>query len=620
MAKSADPSLLRLRIQVGEIAVRDSRLVRIEATLRNGTVRVRDLVSGDVDEVPVGSLHSRAAEAESPLLDSHLEISRSTDRDTWDVAAKREQALHVLLDGDGRLGDRIAVFRQTHAVAKSTVYRWLARYRDARTTSALVARPRGVRRGARRLNDERERLVRKVIDQQYLSRSRPSVEDIVRTVHQRCVESGYRKISRNAIRARIQQLDPRTRTRARFGAKVARTQHGHTPGFLPVERILQSVQIDHALADIIVVDERDRLAIGRPWLTLAIDMFSRSVLGFYLALDPPAVSSVGMCLTQACLPKDTWLETRGLGHLEWPQCGLPQVLRADNGRDFRSEALRRGCREHGVALEFRPIATPHFGGHIERLIGSTMGRIHLLPGTTFSNPRERHGYASEEKAAMTLSEFETWLATEIAERYHRAFHRGLGATPLGVWEQAIARGAALSVPGDPYRFRISFLPMERRQLQRGGLHLFNVRYWSDALPTLVRHDEPLLVRYDPRNLSKIFVKAPDHSYLEVPYADIRLPPVSIWELRAARRFLAQRGETRQNQERLFWAHDELQRIVARSVIETRRARRQRSRREARAQEHLFNVRPLTNASPALIDYSRPPQDLPTEVLGPRRFP
>jgi putative transposase len=59
-------------------------------------------------------------------------------------------------------------------------------------------------------------------------------------------------------------------------------------------------------------------------------------------------------------------------------CGLPSVLRADNGKDFRSDALRRGCREHGIELDFRAIATPHFGGHIERLIGSVMGRIHLL--------------------------------------------------------------------------------------------------------------------------------------------------------------------------------------------------------------------------------------------------
>jgi putative transposase len=185
-------------------------------------------------------------------------------------------------------------------------------------------------------------------------------------------------VSRNAIRARIRQLDPRTCTRTRYGAKAARSKHASTPGSFLVEHVLESVQIDHALADVIVVDERDRLAIGRPWITLAIDVFSRCVLGFYVGLDPPSVTSIGMCLTQACLPKEPWLLARGLSHLQWPLCGLMDVLRADNGRDFRSEPLRRGCREHDIELDYRPVATPHCGGHIERLIGTMMGRIHLL--------------------------------------------------------------------------------------------------------------------------------------------------------------------------------------------------------------------------------------------------
>jgi len=63
------------------------------------------------------------------------------------------------------------------------------------------------------------------------------------------------------------------------------------------------------------------------------------------------------------------------------------VLRANNGPDFRSQPLRRGCREYHIERDYRPVATlPLFRSHIERLIGTMMGRIHLLPGTTFSNP------------------------------------------------------------------------------------------------------------------------------------------------------------------------------------------------------------------------------------------
>ena len=155
-----------------------------------------------------------------------------------------------------------------------------------------------------------------------------------------------------------------------------------------------------------------------------------------------------------------------------------------------------------LTLDFRPIATPHFGGHIERLIGSVMGRIHLLPGTTFSNPRERKDYPSEEKAAMTLAEFEHWLAVEVSERYHRDQHRGLGATPLSVWEHGVSAGVEQTLPADPRRFRLSFLPIEYRTLQRGGVQLHKIHYWSDVLPTLVKRDRALGCALRPAGLKQ----------------------------------------------------------------------------------------------------------------------
>ena len=91
----------------------------------------------------------------------------------------------------------------------------------------------------------------------------------------------------------------------------------------------------------------------------------------------------------------------------------------DNAREFKSEAIRRGCDEYGIKKLFRPIARPHFGGHIERLIGTLMGSVHLLPGTTSSNVAERGDYDSAKSATMTLAEFEAWLALEIAGRYHK---------------------------------------------------------------------------------------------------------------------------------------------------------------------------------------------------------
>ena len=82
--------------------------------------------------------------------------------------------------------------------------------------------------------------------------------------------------------------------------------------------------------------------------------------------------------------------------------------------------------------------TPHYGGHIERLIGTMMGKVHLLPGTTFSNVQAKGDLNPDKTAAMTLEEVERWLGHAIAGVYHRELHRGIAMTPLAAWERGIA--------------------------------------------------------------------------------------------------------------------------------------------------------------------------------------
>jgi putative transposase len=88
-------------------------------------------------------------------------------------------------------------------------------------------------------------------------------------------------------------------------------------------------------------------------------------------------------MAHAVLPKEAWLLERKI-QAEWPISGVPQCVHADNGSDFKGEALRRGCEDYGIRIEFRPPGRAHFGGHIERLIGTLMQRVHTLPGTTYS--------------------------------------------------------------------------------------------------------------------------------------------------------------------------------------------------------------------------------------------
>ncbi len=101
------------------------------------------------------------------------------------------------------------------------------------------------------------------------------------------------------------------------------------------------VQIDHTVADVFVIDSMSRQPIGRPTLTVAIDVATRCVLGTCLSLGAPSSQLVALCLEHAVFPKDDWVGAMG-SSVEWPMYGRMSALHSDNGREFHSSASRRG--------------------------------------------------------------------------------------------------------------------------------------------------------------------------------------------------------------------------------------------------------------------------------------
>ena len=116
-----------------------------------------------------------------------------------------------------------------------------------------------------------------------------------------------------------------------------------------------------------------------------------------MTLEAPSATSVGLCLAHAVSDKSSWLARLGLNDMTWPMHGKPNCIYLDNAREFHSEALKRGCEQHGIKRDYRPAGLPHFGGIIERVIGTAMKMAHELPGTTFSNTQERGKYKVRSK-------------------------------------------------------------------------------------------------------------------------------------------------------------------------------------------------------------------------------
>jgi putative transposase len=542
----------------------------------------------------------------------------------WEQARRCLPVIRRLMDNPQRTRAEVVGAAAELGYGPTHLYALLRRYVfDPRLSSLLPGR-RGPKQGRSRLSAEIDALISETIETVYLSRQRPRMMDLVLEVRRRCHARGLKAPGRKAIRTRLRAKSPREVLARREGRKAARDRFAPVTGSLEAAWPLSLIQIDHTLVDVIVVDSVTRAPIQRPWITLAIDVFSRCVAGFHLSLEPPSATSVALCIAHAALAKEPWLLERNI-LANWPVYGLCSHLHLDNAREFRCEALRRGCEQYGIGIDYRPVRTPHYGGHIERLIGTVMGKVHLLPGTTFSDVRIKGDLDPEKTAAMTLDEVERWLGHAIAGLYHSTIHRALSTTPLAAWERGLSGdavtpglGQPIPVP-DPRRFLIDFLPIERRLIRREGVSLHSISYWSDVLTTWIGEPEKMIVRYDPRDLSRVHLLAPDGQYYDLTYRNLRRPPISLWEHRLALKRLREEGRSHVDEAAIFHTIECMRAIAEAAVNSSKSARRQHERRVRLIQGGRTDsapagqdLKPVPDTAPEAVSVFDPEKMLPVE--------
>ena len=270
---------------------------------------------------------------------------QSASDEDWALALAREAVIRPLTNHAELTEGLVATASAELGISRSLVYRLVAKFRKRPQVSSLLPGKRGRKAAARALSEAAEAVVRDAIASVYLQREKPRLSDLLKEIERQCQRKGLSVPNFRTVKRRIDAIDAKEHVRKRSGAKVARdrfrpTRVLSTADLLPLER----VQIDHTRIDVVVVNEGDRLPIGRPWLTLAIDVASRVVLGFSVSLEGPSVVSVALTLVHAVLPKDLWLADRQL-EVPWPMWGLPELLQLDNAPEFHSRALVRGAQE-----------------------------------------------------------------------------------------------------------------------------------------------------------------------------------------------------------------------------------------------------------------------------------
>lgn len=494
-----------------------------------------------IDETTLGSMK------DAVYLTAPRDLS--TFREAQQQAARRRLAYIQALNPEAmpyrpaiwraRIAEVAAENGDSKPPSPSTVYGWWTKYRHSKSVNSLVPHSTaGV--GPRRR--ELCQVFEDAIGSVYLTAQKlPKLavhEELVRRVQ--AINNGLppeeriRAPGRSTVYRWIDDLQASLVDAARLGAEAARVKYRASLGTVKVGSVLERVEIDHTPLDVIVIDPLTKLPLGRPWLSLALDAYSKMVTGFYISFNAPSAHGVLQCLRRAILPKDEWLARFPGIKGEWPAHGIPELLAVDNGMDLHSDALEKTCLEMGIQILFAGSKTPQHKGSIERFFRTmNMGLIHRLPGTVFSSVDQRGDYPAEEKAVLDMEALTHLLTKWIVEVYNVSINRSIGARPIDRWRES-AEKRIIELPVHPQQLEvISGIPA-RRTLFHYGIELEGLQYNSELLQTIRRRvgeNKPVDLKfyedtvayvhvYDPVNKEYIQVFAKDREYADELPRDI----------------------------------------------------------------------------------------------------
>jgi putative transposase len=482
-----------------------------------------------------------------------------------------------------------------NAVSVRSVYRWIKLYTDSDGDLRQLI-PETYKRGGKgesRLHPTAEQILLGVIDDLYAGRETCRMKEIWEELALRIEEENRVRAadpvplpSLATVARRVREIDVQIRLEKQYGKRGAKhrlTQFKKTP--YP-ERVLARVEIDHTPLDLIILDDDECIPLGRPTLTMCIDMATRYPLGMYLGFEPPSYYTVMECLYHAILPKPSFIEQYGCQH-DWLAYGVPNTLVIDNGKEFIGRDLEDACMLLGIALQYTPVRMPHFKAGVERYFKTQNDHLtHTLPGTTFSSIWKRRDYDSVKHACIFASDVGEVLSRYLVDYYAVSFHRGLNDIPADRWEALTAHGFIPRLPPNAQELNILLGRVDHRVIHHYGIEWNCIRYNSPNLVDLrtrmaKEKDKRVKIKYHPGDLSRVHVYDPfNNCYIETPAVDQAYTDgLSLWKHRVIRQRVL-RKKKKVNPAALAQARREIRDLVEQG-LERKSIRKRTHRKVAR---------------------------------------
>ncbi|WP_454659251.1 TnsA endonuclease N-terminal domain-containing protein [Bacillus mycoides] len=414
----------------------------------------------------------------------------------YEIANRRYELVKRKLNGE---------LNENNDVPSRTIREWTKKFKEAQLlygNGYLGLIPKSKDRGNRsdKLPPESIELMNEYIERDYETNKQKSMRVVYGSLINACEEKGiiapsYKTFTNYIkVRPKVLKIEKRKGKRAAYNynqfyweLELKTPRHG--------ERAFHVSHIDHTELDIELVDSKTNKSLGRPWLTLMTDAYSRKILSFFLTFDPPSYRSV-MMVMRDCVRRHS---------------RLPQIVVVDNGKEFSSVYFETLLAYFEVTKKTRPPAKSRFGSVIERMFGTTNTMfIHNLKGNTLIMKDVRQVTKSvnpKTHAVWTIKDLYGYLNDWFEGVYHNLSHPALGQTPLECSEQSFTVSGFREFKLIRYddEFKVLTLPSTSKGTAKvhvgRGVKIDYKYYWCSEFSNPKVENTNVAVRYDPYDIS-----------------------------------------------------------------------------------------------------------------------
>lgn len=389
-------------------------------------------------------------------------------------------------------------------ISRTTFYRWLSEYRKAEVLYGngflgLINHYYGSGNHKIKVEEKSKALMINFIDDNYETIKQKPMLEVYGALLQECESLNIQAPSYKTFtlevkrRPRHKQILKRQGSRAAYQAQefywdleYGTPRHGDRP--------FHVCHIDHTELDVELICSSTGKNLGRPWLTLMTDAFSRRILSIFLTYDPPSYRSCMMSIRE-CIRKHG---------------RFPQILVVDGGREFDGIYYQTLLARYECTKKTRPEAKPRFGSIVERLFNTTNTQfIYNLMGNTQIMKKVNQVTKSvnpKNHAIWTIGLLYERLCEYVYEVYDTNEHPALGQSPRKAFTDGLIRYGYRKQRQIPYdnEFRILTCPTTIKGMAQvlpgRGVKINNVYYWSSSFRNPEIEKTIVHVRYDPYDI------------------------------------------------------------------------------------------------------------------------